>query len=129
MADLKTELTDDPLARGYAGMTDSQAADDLNTSYRSRDRTTMTASEVVNAVDTADFLALSAAKQNKFWQLMGIGELNPFGVEATLMIDIFGGGSTTITTLAALRVESITRAQELGLRTPVRSTIVRSART
>ncbi len=31
---LKTELTDDPLARGYAGMDDQAAADDLNTAYR-----------------------------------------------------------------------------------------------
>lgn len=32
---LADELTTDPLVRGYAGMTDAQAADDLNTVYRS----------------------------------------------------------------------------------------------
>ncbi len=32
--DLNTELTTDPLSRGYSGMTDAQAADDLNTVYR-----------------------------------------------------------------------------------------------
>ncbi len=31
---LADELTNDPLARGYAGMTDSQARDDVNTAYR-----------------------------------------------------------------------------------------------
>ena len=31
---LNTELTTDPLTRGYAGMTDQQAADDINTVYR-----------------------------------------------------------------------------------------------
>ena len=31
---LANELNTDPLARGYAGMTDQQAADDINTEYR-----------------------------------------------------------------------------------------------
>ena len=34
MSILSDELTNDPLARGYAGMTDVQATDDLNTEYR-----------------------------------------------------------------------------------------------
>jgi len=34
MTILGDELRDDPLARGYAGMTDKQAADDINTVYR-----------------------------------------------------------------------------------------------
>ena len=124
MTDLKTELADDPLGRGYnaAGtanpgpgpMTDQEATDELNTSYRSRNRAIMTATEVLNAVNSSDFLSLSVAKQSKFWQLLAIDDLNPFGVESALMIDIFGVVSTTITTLAALRVESITRAVEIG---------------
>ena len=32
--DLNTELVTDPLGRGYAGMTDAQAAADINTLYR-----------------------------------------------------------------------------------------------
>ena len=32
--DIKTELDTDPLGRGYAGMTDAQAAADMNTAYR-----------------------------------------------------------------------------------------------
>ena len=34
IADLAVELSTDPLGRGYSGMTDQQAADDLNTLYR-----------------------------------------------------------------------------------------------
>ena len=34
---LAADLTTDPLGRGYVGMTDQQAADDLNTSYRDAD--------------------------------------------------------------------------------------------
>jgi len=34
MSILSDELTNDPLARGYAGMTDEEATTDLNTEYR-----------------------------------------------------------------------------------------------
>ena len=34
MGTLSDELANDPLVRGYAGMTDVQATDDLNTEYR-----------------------------------------------------------------------------------------------
>jgi hypothetical protein len=114
---LKAELTGDPLGRGYAGMSDVAAAADLNTSYRTRNKTQMTASEILNSVDITEFNALAAGDETQFWQLMAIGNLDPFGVEATLMTNLFGGGSTTITTLASLRTESITRGVELGIGT------------
>ena len=47
---LKSELTVDPLSRGYAGMTDAEAAIDLNTVYRERNRISMTGSEVINSI-------------------------------------------------------------------------------
>ena len=34
---IKTEITDDPLTRGYSGMTDVQVANDMNTLYRPLD--------------------------------------------------------------------------------------------
>ena len=39
---LKTELTEDPLALGYSGMTDQEVADSLNAVNRQRNRTSMT---------------------------------------------------------------------------------------
>lgn len=115
MSVLSDELTNDPLVRGYSGMTDQEAADDFNTAYRSRNRATMTASEVANAIDSTEFTALSAGDTQEIWNWLHLGELNPFGIEATRFIAIFGGGSATITSLQADRVESISRAQELGL--------------
>lgn len=114
--DLKTELALDFLARGYADMSDQEVADDLNTSYRLRNRNLMSASEVLNAVDPAEYTRLSNVAKVEFWNLMGIGNLNPFGIEAVLMINLFGEGSVTIAALNVLRVESITRAIELGVR-------------
>ena len=52
---LKDELAGDPLARGYSGMSDAAAAIDLNTAYRTRGRASMSASEVYNAIDEADW--------------------------------------------------------------------------
>lgn len=112
---LKAELDNDPLARGYAGMTNQQVADDLNTVYREVNRTEMTGSEVLNQINKAEFNALSAADQQRIWDILHLANLNPFGVESTLMIDIFGGGSSTITTLQAARKQPVSRGVELGL--------------
>lgn len=112
---LKTELTTDPLSRGYAGMTDEEAATNLNTVDRTRNKTSMTGSEVVNNVDAAEWVALSGEEQAKVWDILHLGTLNPFGVEAALLIAIFGGGSATIIALQAARVDAVSRAEELGL--------------
>ena len=50
---LSDELANDPLGRGYAGMTDAQAATDLNTVYRTRYR----------LLDTRDLLRWGFARE------------------------------------------------------------------
>ncbi len=121
MADvLKDELVNDLLGRGYSTMSDQEAAEDLNSIYpapdtRTRNRTLMSASEVYNAIDQANWTSLSATEQQEVWDILHMGEVNPFGREAVRFTAIFGGGSTTITALKAARVESITRATELEL--------------
>ena len=112
---LKTELTDDPLARGYSGMTDAAAAADLNTVYRTKNKTSMTGSEILNNVDATEWAALDAAEKQTVWDIVHLGTINPFGVEATLMIGVFEGGSATITALQAARKDDVSRAVELGL--------------
>ena len=124
MSFLGEEVTNDPLGRGYNGpgsenlgpdpMTDQELVDSLNAVNRSRDRTSMTASEVLNAVDKTEWVALIDAERQQIWDILHMGEVNPFGIEADLFQDIFGG-STTITALQAIRVEAISRAQELGV--------------
>ena len=115
IAKLKTEITDDPLGRGYAGMTDAEIAISLNTANREVNKTLMTASEVLNAIDITEWNALTDAAQQKIWDVLHIGEINPFGVEATIFIAVFGGGSDTITALAVARIIYISRVSELGL--------------
>ena len=145
MADiLKDELAVDELVWGYNGpgvfnpgpgpMTDQEVADVLNTIHpapdtRTRDRTSLSASQVYNAIDQANWAALSPAAQQEIWDILHLGNVNPFGREAARFTSIFGAGSDTITALKAARVESITRAQELpGVRSPVKVGHVQVAR-
>jgi hypothetical protein len=112
---LGAEVSADPLARGYSGMTDQQVADDINTAYRKRNREAMTGSEILQAVVLGELAALTDAEETTFWGLLGIGEINPFGVERDILVNLFGSQSSTVGALASLRQESISRAQELGL--------------
>ena len=115
IAKLKAEITDDPLGRGYSEMTDAEIATSLNTVNREVNKTLMTASEVLNAIDITEWNALTDAAQQKIWDVLHIGEINPFGIEATIFVAVFGGGSATITALAAVRKTIVSRATELGL--------------
>jgi hypothetical protein len=115
---LRDELDSDPLGRGYeelpTPMSDEEVAADMNAVYRTRNRTSMTASEVFNACDETEFDALSPEEEALVWNILHLGALNPFGLEAIKFQAIFGA-STTITTLQSLRVEDVSRAVELGL--------------
>lgn len=113
---LRDEIDIDPLARGYSGMDNQQVADDINTIYRERNRDRMSATEVLNTVDTTEWDALTADNQRKAWDVLHMGsELNPFGNEAQIFISIFGGGSQTIADLAIARKEDISRGVEIGV--------------
>ena len=114
---LKTETTEDPLGRGYSGMTDKQVADDQNIINRTTNKTILTGTEIINAIDKAEFNALSASSKALIWNIVHIdGGVNPFGLEAELFQDVFGA-SITITNLQALRVNNVSRGIELGIGT------------
>lgn len=114
---LRDELINDPLGRGYSTMSDEEAADDLNSlaTGRTRNRTSMTSSEVFNSIVVSELIALTDGDRATVMSIMGFGAINPFGREADVFISIFGGGSDTITALAAARVDAISRAVELDL--------------
>ena len=121
MADLKDELTNDPLVRGYSGMSDQEAADNLNTKYRSRNRTSMSGDEIAQQAVPAAFDALDDGSLNNtadvksHWlALCGRESIDPFAsANQQLVISIFGTGSQTVLNLQAARVATISRAEEL----------------
>lgn len=112
---LKTELDGDPLVRGYSGMTDQEAADDLNTVYRQRNRAQVSGANAYDLTDSTEYDALTDAKKSQWLSLCAIESVDPFGPAVGAVIDIFGGASTTVSNLQSYRVESISRAIELGL--------------
>ena len=121
MADkLRDELLTDPLGRGYSVMDNEAASVELNAIWadpdtRERNRTSMSSSEVYNAIDQTEWALLSAGDQQELWDILHLGDIDPFGREKDRFTTIFGGGSVTIAALADARKDDITRAQELGI--------------
>lgn len=116
LAVLNIELMTDPLSRGYSGMSDLEAADDLNTVYRTIALDTVSGSAIFNATDDAEFGALTDAEQDQWMALCAVGSIDTTsGVAKALESDIFGPGTTTRDNLVALRTQDVSRAVELGL--------------
>ena len=103
MSKLSEEIANDPLGRGYADMTDAEVTVDGHTIYTTdpctRDKTSMTPSEVYNAIVDNEMDALSASDRAEVWNILHLGEINPHGKEAAVFIRIFGPTSQTIINL------------------------------
>jgi len=115
---LHDELINDPLARGYAEMTDEEAADDLNTVYRTITRSTMDSAEIYERLDVAEFQAKTDAQKVYVRDVLNLGanvRVGPGSKARTVMINIFGAGSNTIANLAVALDQNVSRATELGL--------------
>lgn len=113
---LKAELTTDPLARGYSGMSDVAAAASLNTVNRSKNRTSMTGDEIFQQTVPASFNGLSDTLKSQWLAFCGRSALDPFATaNVQFVVAVFGAASQTVTNLNAARVTLVSRAQELGL--------------
>ena len=113
---LQTEINTDPLTRGYGGMSDEALAIDINTEYRTSNRTSMTGDEVFGATDNTEFTGLSDHLRELWVSFTSKDSINPANATNIALLDyIFGGSSTTKTTLATLRQIQISRASELEL--------------
>ena len=122
---LREEIINDPLGRGYSGMNDGEIAIDINTEYCSRNRTSMSGSEIWKNTNLTEFGALldgadTAGKNERnekqeWLSFCAIDSHDPFGPSVQFVINLFGAGSVTVTNLSAARVETISRGNELGL--------------
>lgn len=112
---LRDEVINDPLARGYSGMTDQQIADGLNTKDRPRNRTSMSGAEVKAAIVFSEYEALLPEEKSEILALVARDDLDPFGIDKNIIQGLFGS-SGTLTALQIARVELISRAEELGIR-------------
>ena len=130
MADLqalRVELDAGHPVTGAYSPNNATAANEINAVNRTLDRARMSASEVLNSADVTEFNGLNANDEQKLWRLLAIGELNPFGIEATIISGLFGSGSSTVSNFGQSRRDEVSRASELGL-SRVRSGTVAQAR-
>lgn len=110
---LKVELTNDPLTRGYAAMTDVEAAERLNVVDRTTNKLSMTGSEVLNAMVLSELKALSADDRADVWNVCHLGTIDPFGIEAQIIQSI-PGLTASIAALIIARKNNVSRAAEIG---------------
>ena len=112
---LKSELTTDSLARGYSGMSDSEAATDLNTEYRTCTRSSVAGHEIFNNTDNTEYAALTDTQKSAWDALCAINEIDTTsGVAKAREAELFGAGTTTRSKLQSLRTPACSRAVELG---------------
>lgn len=115
MSTLSDEILLDPLGRGYSTMSDEDAAGSLNTPNRSRNRITMSGREVQAQIVDSEYVALTVEKKSQLLALTSSSDLDPFGFPSNVVKDIFGVGATSLSNLATARIETISRAREIGL--------------
>ena len=114
---LASELSGDPLARGYAGMSDAAAAASLNdTIDRTTNKSSMSGDEIFAATDSTEYDALTTDQKQLWLAFCGRDTVDPFGTaNVAFVVSLFGNPSTTRTALINGRVNSVSRATELGL--------------
>ena len=113
---IAAELTNDPLVRGYSGMSDEQVAGSLNAVNRTKNLASFSGDELFAATDGTEFAALTDAKKQLWVSFCGRDSISPFGASNVAFVQwVFGGGSTTVSSLSALRTETVSRAVELGI--------------
>ena len=122
-SELQSERTNDPLARGYSGMTDAQFLASVTAENRIIARKLLNAGEIFEQIDAAEFTALTAASKARVDRVLGLGAqiiVGPGNNHQAVqeLIAAFGGASTTLANLSTLRDELYSRAVELGLPTP-----------
>ncbi len=115
---LAAELTTDPLARGYVGMTDAEVSASLNTQNRSLVLTNMSGDQIFAQTDTTEFAALTDLKKQLWMAFCARDVIDPFGGANVAFVQfIFGGASATVASLDAARTleNNQSRAEELNL--------------
>lgn len=132
ISDLQAERTNDPLPRGYSGMTDNQFLISITAEDRPDPRVSISSGELFESIVGIEFIALSVADKVRIDRLLGLGAeviVGPGNNHNAVqeLLATFGGASTTVATLAALRDQQQSRAQEIGLPNPILADVVRTS--
>lgn len=117
---LRAEIDADSLGLGYAGKTNQQLADLINTvpgsaaSGRQIERNVIDSYEVINATVPAEWAALTDSEKTRYSTITGAGktDVKAPNVRSTFAA-MFGVGTTTRTNLVALQNRAASRADVL----------------
>jgi hypothetical protein len=112
---LKTELTTDPLNRGYAALNDEAAAALLNKPDRQPNRDTLDSGLFVGSIVAADYTGLTSDQRDRVRLLATPPLLFVSAHIRQELSDMFPPGSATRTNLRAALKRPGSRAEELGL--------------
>lgn len=119
---LKTEVTTDPLGRGYSGMNDDQVVASLNTVDRDVIKPSLSGDEIFNAAEPAEVTSMARGAANArqdflaFLSLCARDSINPQGAATVrIILELFGAGSQTVGNLNQIRKQTVSRSVELGL--------------
>ena len=113
---LMTELlAGHPVTGGY-DVDNEVAAGQLNAINCTQNVESVSGQEIFEAVNQADFIALSAGHKSLLYAIIGMGTIlvNGTNTKAALLA-MFGAGTPTRANLAALQKQDVSRAVELGL--------------
>ena len=114
ISDLQSEIVNDPLTKGYSGMTDQLVADSLLDKTPERNRKSMTRQEIYERIESSALAGLTNVELAQI-NLALSDEVDPFGNAVQVFKNVFGDSSPTVSALATARKESISRLTEIGL--------------
>lgn len=109
------ELTNDPLGRGYAAKTTEQKTSDINTKYRVKWKKCVDGVILRDQIEEVDWVAIGTDAQRDRLISVLDGCVNPQGFARFRVVEILGAGSQSLSNMAAVAQNSISRAAELGL--------------
>ena len=117
-AALQAEITNDPLTLGYANLSDTQKANLLNSTTSSGAgpvwRTNIPSLQVLQAIVSADYMALTALQLQELSTILQIGTFDATNTNtAATFSAIFTGKPNTITSFTTLAIQTGGRAQVL----------------
>lgn len=115
---LRDELANDPLARGYSGMTVEGVLSSLTAVDRTVSVGTLEAAEIFEAINIGEYQTLTAGTKSGVALILGLS--GPINVGSpsnarTILANAFGAATVTRTALLNLIDRSVSRAQELGI--------------
>jgi len=114
---ITTELSGDPLGRGYAGMNQAEKWTSLSTADRDKDIPTITGADLFNAMDPTEWAALTDTQRQTvrdIFHLSGNIDVSTGSNARTFLMNIFDAGSDTRANIIAVVQTLITRLEEIG---------------